>query len=111
MAKHRTRTKPDIDGPVAAMPMPPVAEVATDYEPAIPEIVAAPDVLALPAVAQPITTADRISCGKVIARKLSIAPAAAQEQARLLQDTQVRAVLDLQLADDARERIRGIVGA
>lgn len=129
--KHR---RPDPEDTIPdVLPLPPVSESATDYEPVEPEIVAAPDIVvatpdapaavgeregvspkvpqpdALPVVIPPITRADRISAGKLIARKLGIAPAAAQEQSARLSDDQVRAVLSLQLAEDPRERLRQIL--
>lgn len=116
----------DDSDPIAVpdvIPFPVVAESATAVTIEELEIVTAPQLTVpeTPAVASEpipidlpplleITRSDRVSAGKLIARKLGLTPIAGQERAACLQDTQIRAILDVQLLADADTRIRQILG-
>lgn len=94
-----------------------VAEAATDVTVQEAQAIA-PRPLAVTATPAPdeqtalisIDTAARISCGKVIARKCGLAPAAGQAYAHLLHEPQVRQILALQLETDPADQIRAICG-
>lgn len=116
--KHRRRPAqsptpiddgPPIDETPEASPViapPPVAEAAADVDAS--EALPPPEI---PETTPSITAADRISCGKVIARKLGRAPAACQEIAAGLSDDQVRGILALQLQTDPASEINAILGS
>jgi hypothetical protein len=118
--KHKPAAAPVPESVV--QPLPPVAEAATDVQveqpaeaPCRAELPPEPcqegeAVWCLPPVCE-VIPADRVSAGKLIARQLGMPPAAAQERARLLQDTQIRTILACQLEANAAERIRQILGA
>jgi hypothetical protein len=120
----RPKLAPDVDQftprPIdqqAVIEPPIVAEAATDVTVEEAEAVAVRPlvVTATPApdpqtVLMPIDTAARISCGKVIARKCGLTPAAGQAYAQLLAEPQVRQILALQLETDPADQIRAICG-
>lgn len=103
--------------PIDPPELPAVAEAATDVTVEEAEAVATRPlvVTTTPApdeqtVLIPIDAAARISCGKVIARKCGLTPAAGQAYAQLLDPDQVRQVLALQLESDPADQIRAICG-
>jgi len=133
MSKHKRRGEQAVQDQIPdVLPMPAVAEAAVCVETTdgplsavVEETTSEPpaevDVIGLQVVdsidepaelPEPVevTRSMRISCGKVIARKLSMAPAAAQQIAALLHDTQIVAILGLQLEADAAARINQILG-